>query len=114
MATQTALAGYGGELDNHAPQNNLITFLQETSFVFPEVTRSQPIAKALILQTDLQMVKLVSEVQILLKLYKPLTLLLKKQNQWLVQQVLKIVLCPCNIVSDSQNVVQLVQKHGKN
>ena len=56
------------------------------------------------------MVKLVSEVQILLKLYKPLTLLLKKQNQWLVQQVLKIVLYPCNIVSESQNVVQLVQK----
>ena len=58
----TALAGYTGELDNHPPKNKLTEFLQETSFIFPKVTRSQPIAKALILQMDLQKLKLVFKV----------------------------------------------------
>ena len=48
----TALAGYTGELDNHPPKNKLTEFLQETSFIFPNVTRSQPIAKALTYFTD--------------------------------------------------------------
>ena len=78
---QTALAGYTGELDNHPPKNKLKKFLQETSFIFPKVIRSWPIAKALAYFTDgSSNGKAGIQVQILLKLYKLLTRQLKRQN----------------------------------
>ena len=79
LTWQTALAWYTEELDNYPPKTKLMIPTRDL-FYISKFTRSQPFTKALTLEMDLQMVKLVFKVQILLKLYKLLTLQLKKWN----------------------------------
>ena len=99
---QTAFAGYTGELDNHPPKNELIQFLQETSFIFPNVTRSQPIAKALTYFTDgSSNGKAGIQGPNITKIIQTSDPSAEKAELVAVQQVLKIILCSCNIVSDS-------------
>ena len=99
---QTALAGYTGELDNHPPKNKRIKFLQETPFIFPKVTRSQPIAEVHTYFTDgIPNGKASIQGPDITKIIETSYTSAQKAEIVAVQQVLKIILCPYNIVSDS-------------
>ena len=90
------------------PKNKLIKFLQETFFIFPKVTRSQPIAKALTYFSDGSSNGI--QGPNITKIIQTSYTSAQKAELVAIQQVLKIILYPCNIVSDSQYVIQLVQK----
>lgn len=97
---QTALAGYTGELDNHLPESKLVKFLQETSFIFPKVTRSQPIAKTLIYFTDgASNCKAGIQGPNITKIIQTSYTSAQKVEVVAVQQILKIISYPCNILN---------------
>uniref|UniRef100_A0A8I3W4Z0 Uncharacterized protein n=1 Tax=Callithrix jacchus TaxID=9483 RepID=A0A8I3W4Z0_CALJA len=47
-----ALASFSGQLDNHYPPHKLIAFANRHEFIFPKVTKSEPISNGLVVFTD--------------------------------------------------------------
>lgn len=47
-----ALASYTGSIDNHYPPNKLIDFANRHEFIFPKITSTKPLPKALSVFTD--------------------------------------------------------------
>uniref|UniRef100_A0A8I3ZZR8 Uncharacterized protein n=1 Tax=Callithrix jacchus TaxID=9483 RepID=A0A8I3ZZR8_CALJA len=51
-AWPVALASFSGQLDNHYPPHKLITFASRHEFVFPKITKLEPIPDGLVVFTD--------------------------------------------------------------
>lgn len=47
-----ALASFSGQIDNHYPPNKLIDFANHHPFIFPKITKQNPIPKAFLVFTD--------------------------------------------------------------
>uniref|UniRef100_A0A8I3WZI5 RNA-directed DNA polymerase n=1 Tax=Callithrix jacchus TaxID=9483 RepID=A0A8I3WZI5_CALJA len=47
-----ALASFSGQLDNHYPPHKLIALANRHEFIFPKVTKSEPISNGLVVFTD--------------------------------------------------------------
>ncbi|XP_017653280.1 uncharacterized protein LOC108490752, partial [Nannospalax galili] len=101
---------FPGEIDNHYPKHPLLTFSSTHSFIFPKITRRQPILGAIDVYTDGSKTGIGSyvinsrPVQVRFSYSSP-----QLVECAMVSHVLEKFSQPLNIISDSHYVVRAVQ-----